>query len=251
MATLPPIWVVSLRRATERRRFVERSFAEAGLDVELIDAVDGYALTPEQRAEYSRSRTAYQYGRLLSPGAIGCALSHLAVWERLRDSGLPEVVVFEDDTRPLLGFRQVLEERGRLPDDWDVVTFHSLYDWAGPSPTGVELGGSRACRFRRTPMGTQAYMLRARAAERLLSLAPPVSLPADELLYRKRPAGLTVYGLVPAPVAQAELPSEISDRPPGAVPHALERALYGTLGLAGRARRRLHRDTWTRNSGDR
>jgi glycosyl transferase family 25 len=251
MATLPPIWVVSLRRATERRRFVEHAFAEAGLEIELIDAVDGYALTAEQRAEYSRWRTAYRYGRLLSPGAVGCALSHLAVWQRLHDAGLPEVVVFEDDTRPLPGFRQVLEERDQLPDDWDVVTFHSLYDWAGPSPTGVELAGSRACKFGRTPMGTQAYMLRGRAAERLLTLAPPVSLPADELLYRKRPARLSVYGLLPAPVAQADLPSEISDRPPGPEPDALERALYGTLVLAGRARRRLHRDTWTRTSGDR
>lgn len=248
MATLPPIRVISLRRATDRRRFVERVFADAGLEVEIVEAVDARAFTAEERSLVSAARTAYEYGKPMSPGMLACALSHLRVWQQMISDGLDEVIVFEDDTRPLASFRTVLEERASLPSDWDVVTFHSLFDWAGPTPIGIRVGGHDICTFRRTPMGTQAYLLRRGGAEKLTRLVPPVFLPADEILFRNAPAGLTVYGIDPAPVVEEAFPSELHATPVLGQPGVVDRIVFGTLSVAGRARRRLEVGTWRRRS---
>ena len=56
-----------------------------------------------------------------------------------------------------------------------------------------------------------AYLIRRDAAERLIHVGLPAHLPADELLFRHRRTGLTVYGIEPPPVAHLGTP----DGPPG------------------------------------
>ena len=73
--TLPPIFVISLARATERRATIRQELA--GFDFELIDAVDGDKLPANQYQH--RIQTEWwrvMRGRELSPGEIGCFLSH-------------------------------------------------------------------------------------------------------------------------------------------------------------------------------
>src|SRR5262249_52107032 len=83
MAPLPPIWVVSLERAPQRREHVRRVFTDAGLSYEIVDAVDGTSLTPDDRRNYSHVRAVYELGRGLTAGELGCALSHLGLLRRL------------------------------------------------------------------------------------------------------------------------------------------------------------------------
>lgn len=239
---LPPIWVVSLDRATDRRDFVERVFGEAGLPFEIVPAVDGRALSADDLRSYSSTRAMYEYGRELGRGMLACSLSHLRVLERMIDDRIPEVVVFEDDTRPVDGFSDILRARGELPSDMDVVTFHSLFEWATPHPISNDLlaGRYRVCQYERTPMGTQAYLVTRRAAQRVLDVAYPVGLPPDELLFRPRPAGLTVYGIEPAPVVHEDFPSEVrAPAPPVASHGPSARAALQAVRLAGGVRRRL------------
>lgn len=242
-SALPPIWVISLRRAPERRRFVEEVFGELGLSFEILDAVDSRQLSAAQLGAYSERRATYLYGRGLGRGMLACSLSHLGAMQRLVSSNLPEVVIFEDDTRPVEDFGDLLAVRDQLPADRDVVTFHSLFGWASPSPVGQPLIGSyRACRYARTPMGTQAYLITRTAAERVLEAGYPVALPPDELLLRPHPCGLTVYGVEPSPVTHVEFPSEIHARPePATRPSFGERLLLVPIRFVGRAKRRIDR----------
>lgn len=246
MSTRPPIWVISLGRATDRRAFVKKTFAGTDLDVEIVDAVDGAALGQEVRSVYSPWRAAYGYGRALRPGEVACALSHLSLMQRVIDLDIPEVVVFEDDVSPETGFRELLDARAQFPDDFDVVTFHSLFDWATPRPINEQVlaGRYRIARFAATPMGTQAYLVTQRAARRLVDVGYPVALPADELLFRGHPAGLQVYGIDPTPVRHHEFPSELgaptsrsADRGVGL--HTIRDGALQAAGLAGRAIRRI------------
>ena len=105
---------------------------------------------------------------------------------------IPEVIIVEDDVRPHADFAAVLDARGDVPGDWDVVTFHSLFEWAAPHPANDTIIADkyRICTYARTPMGTQAYMINQRAARRVLDVGYPICLPPDELLFRSRPAGL-------------------------------------------------------------
>ena len=243
-SALPPILVVSLERAGDRRAFVERTFRDADLPFEIVPAVDAQELSSADIARYSSRRAMYEYGRELSRGVLACSLSHLRALQRVVDERLPEVVVFEDDTRPLPAFADILKARDSFPAGWDIVTFHSLFEGASAVPLPQEplVGEFRLCRYRRTPMGTQAYLITNRAAKRVLEVADPIGLPADEILFRARPAALDVYGVDPAPVVHEDFPSEIQIAAPPVAAHGpATRAGLELVRVAGKARHRLQK----------
>lgn len=241
-ADLPPIWVISLARSAVRRRSAERSFAAAGIPMELFDAVDGRALDPAERRRYSRWRALYEIGRDLTLGDLGCSLSHIRVYERMVAEGVPEVVVVEDDVQPTPALATILEARAALPADWEVVTLHSLFASADPRPRpGPPIaGGYRVCTYGRIPFGTQCYLISLAGARRALEVAYPVRMPPDELLYRRRPAGLRVYGVEPSPVVHADFGSELRTARASDV-HGLTAVAERCVIAAGKVRARLVR----------
>jgi glycosyl transferase, family 25 len=254
MSQRPAIWVISLERSTARRAFVAESFGDLGIPFELVDGVDGSVLTPEERAAYSHTRSLLHIGRGLTQGDLGCSLAHLKLYERMVTSEVPEVVICEDDARPTPAFLEVLDAAALFPDAWDVVTFCSQFpDSAGPTPVGdLEFaGGYRICTYRGMPFGTQCYLVRLAAARRLLKVGYPVCLPPDELVFRRYPAGLRVYGVEPRPVIPADFRSELEARPGS--PRDLSvaaRFFEQPIVFAGRARSRLRllRDRLTERS---
>lgn len=242
MTDLPPVWVVSLERAVDRRAFVQQAFHDVGIPFEVFSAVDGRALSERDRAEYSSRRAFYEYGRDLERGMFGASLSHLRVLERMVREGLDELAVFEDDVRPAPELGDLLRARDELPEDCDVLTLNSLFGWAGPTRIGSAPVAGRfwVVRYARTPMGLQGYLIRRAAAERVLAVGFPVALPPDEVLFRPHPAGLGVYGVEPSPLTHEEFPSEIrAPLPPLAEHGALASVGLASVRLAGRARRRL------------
>ena len=63
--------------------------------------------------------------RDLTPGAVGCYMSHLKVWHELVRSGQPYGIVFEDDVafdRQNVA-EQVLLDLQAAPVDWDVLVY--------------------------------------------------------------------------------------------------------------------------------
>jgi glycosyl transferase family 25 len=244
MSRRPPIWVISLKRAGNRRAFIRHELDVLGVDYEIVDAVDGRALDERALCSYSEWRTVYQYGRGLGRGMVACSMSHLHAYERIVAENIAEIVILEDDVRPLAEFPVVLDSRNKLPDDWDVVTFHSLFEWATPHPINdlVIAGKYRICSYGRNPMGTQAYLINQHAARRVLEVAYPICLPPDELLFRNRPAGLTIYGIEPSPVVHEEFGSQIHRVQDPARRTSLAAApLRHVVRLAGRLERRLQR----------
>jgi GR25 family glycosyltransferase involved in LPS biosynthesis len=151
-------------------------------------------------------------------------------------------MVCEDDVRPTVDVLDVLEQRQSFPPDWDVVTFHSLFDWASPREIARVTAARTLVKYSRTPMGAQAYLITRRGACHLLDVAFPIRLPADELLFRQRPAGLTVYGIEPSPIAHVDFPSDLHRQPsPTRVPSRWATIPRAVVTVAGRVSHRLHR----------
>ena len=77
-------FVLSLARATERREFMLRQMEGVKMDCEIFEAIDGKTLAPEDYAvplndEFWRKKR----GWALTPGEIGCFLSHYALWKKI------------------------------------------------------------------------------------------------------------------------------------------------------------------------
>jgi glycosyl transferase family 25 len=210
----PPIWVISLVHAEARRRAVGSSLAEHGLEFQFFDAIDARAMSAEESSSYSRTRALFSIGRGLGWGEIGCALSHLSVYERILESGQPHAIVMEDDALATAYLEPVVRHVLQRPPDWDVITFHSLFDQAAPEPLDEDpfCGGYRVCRYLRVPFGAQCYLVTADAARTLRRVAMPLRYPADDLIFREHPAHLRVVGVEPQVVRTQPVESELVAR---------------------------------------
>lgn len=119
------IFMINLKRRPERRLRMLSCFDELGLQVEVMDAVDGSQLN-ETTLEGIRFLPGYvdpYHKRPMKLGEIGCFLSHHAIWTEVVERGYSRVLVLEDDIRFEPFFRaKVLRLLRELKDvTWDLV----------------------------------------------------------------------------------------------------------------------------------
>jgi glycosyl transferase family 25 len=224
---MPPVWIVSLQRSSERRLRIFGHLTSLGLPFEFVDAVDGRNL-PARSLDDATGLP----GRQLTAGEIGCSLSHLGICRRLLDSGLDEVIVLEDDVVLDPAFVEAMDQR-RDTCHWDLIHLHVGDPRSAPviSLWNQQRLGARHRLVRlSTPMdGTFGYLLRRSGAEKLLRGGFPVRVPADLLTGGAVDIGLRICGIAPALVrhlsgestmpeayaaraAQARAPSNRADR---------------------------------------
>lgn len=118
----PVVKVISLARSLDRRQaFAQRN---AHLDFSFVDAVDGRTIMHE----VDNAPDLFEAGLDYTPGAFGCALSHLALWQEAAENGYP-VTVVEDDVVLRHDFQaQSAALLAQLPDDWDMVVWAWNFD---------------------------------------------------------------------------------------------------------------------------
>lgn len=107
-----PIFVISLAAAQERRRAISAQLQALGLPFILFDAIDArQGVPPEYEALIDRAGTQRNLGRPMSSGEYGCALSHLLVYRRICEEGLPGAIVLEDDAVVGPAFKSFVDQQ--------------------------------------------------------------------------------------------------------------------------------------------
>ena len=159
------------------------------------------------------------------------------------DEGLPEVLIVEDDVAPMpaLGAAARASRPACRPTATSSRSARSGTPRRRGRSRGCELDDEhRVCTYRRMLFGAQCYLITASAARRVLDVAYPIRMPYDELLFRRRPAHLRVYGVEPRVVRLEPFASELVARSaaPGKVT-AGARLTSWPLAVAGKVHRRL------------
>lgn len=209
-------FVINLRRNADRLARFQKAYARsdmATVPLHRIEAVDGAQLsdaelrallTPDayQRLRAMRASGVRQAHQDLTPGAVGCYMSHVEVWRRLAAGGAPYVFVFEDDASvPRSALAQFEAVRAQIPPDWDLLLLG--YDGDG-TPVGPH--ARKVSDFRRT----HAYVVSANGARKLLRSMLPMSQQVDwELSNHILSKQLRVYGAVPEVVPAEWLGTDI------------------------------------------
>mmetsp|Transcript_4758 Transcript_4758/g.7217 ORF Transcript_4758/g.7217 Transcript_4758/m.7217 type:complete len:363 (-) Transcript_4758:1028-2116(-) len=217
-ATFPKVKVINVPRHSSRRLHMKNELASHNIAFEWLDAVDGLALT---RGELISNCTAM--GRyFMTPGMIGCFLSHKKCWEYCVRSGNP-LLVFEDDVVLEKNFCEVVTvamdklEKMRISNDnrdhrdkeWDVLLLGALgcvhpdkkkygLNWI-PSlvggkwrktryVSGLDMDGIGNCKkpcihVPMCPYGGHAYILSPTGAEKLLQHCPRASYHVDVIAW--------------------------------------------------------------------
>jgi GR25 family glycosyltransferase involved in LPS biosynthesis len=105
-----PIAVINLAHRTDRWQAVSTRMAAIGLNKLIkVPAVEGAKLALDQIAPLlgqptSLIENAPRSHYTMTRPAVGCFLSHLAVWQWMIKNKLPRVLVFEDDATPAANF---------------------------------------------------------------------------------------------------------------------------------------------------
>jgi GR25 family glycosyltransferase involved in LPS biosynthesis len=175
---LLPVKVINLVRSEDRRNaFIE---INQGLDYEFIPAIDGLSVDKQTLIDQKLFESRLQY----TPGAIGCALSHLHLWEWAIAEN-QAITIAEDDAI----FREDFSEKAdlvisQLPADWDFI----LWGWNFDALLTVDFLPNVS----RTFMGFDQYELR-KSIDYFKKLTTP-SIP----LRLNQSFGIPAYSISPA-----------------------------------------------------
>lgn len=113
--------IISLKRATERREHIVRQMQEQKIPFEFFDAVDGRTLTEEQKSKADLKLAEKLLGHTLVPGEIGCALSHIGIYEKMVQENIPSCIILEDDMIFDPQFKNIIQKIETLKNDWELI----------------------------------------------------------------------------------------------------------------------------------
>lgn len=207
MTAIPPVLVISLTRSAERREHMARQLGDLGLLWEFVDGVDGSALAREElrsAAGAAALEVRPALGRRLTPGEIGCALSHQRCYRRILEKELRMAFVLEDDVDVPPAFVEVAEAILRFPPGWELVLFahHSARNGTSKGAETTWRGAAvhprhRVARVAEFAMGAMAYLLTSEGARKLLDHGTPVRMPADWVTGYAPSAGVRSCAVTP------------------------------------------------------
>lgn len=145
VASLPAAYVINLDRSLDRLSHFRAINRGAG-QVTRFRGVDGRTLDRNALVASGRISEDLDWG----PGTIGCAMSHVGLWELAARQGC-SITIFEDDVVLSHNFYgRAAEVMGSLPEDWDIILWgcrlHTSFAWIDLGDIRVKLhpyGGAR------------------------------------------------------------------------------------------------------------
>ncbi len=202
------IFVINMRRSADRRERMAAMLESLGLEYEFFAATDGRNLTPEQEQQCDLQDEVVLPVRMgrkiivqtkLTPPEVGCAFSHLRLYQHILDCGLDRAVILEDDALLHPDAVVALHSLDCITEPWDVVHFSSHVGIKNlPLSHKYRFGPNNEFYFQRLGMHHPAidsihnqrrvivlaafYVVTSNACERLLKLGYPVRIPSDYLL---------------------------------------------------------------------
>lgn len=187
------IFVLNLARATQRRALMESRLAELGLEGEILPAIEGAHIPPAELPAGTEPG--------LSPGEIGCYLSHVRFWQTVVERKLPHAMILEDDVILDPQLMEVADEIAALDLPCEAVRLSSIQPVRG-LPVAALSGGRRLILPNKNPSGTQGYLVSLAGARRLLASLSIPKMPIDNALDAYWKQGLAIPVVFPCVVRE-------------------------------------------------
>jgi glycosyl transferase family 25 len=193
------VFVVSMPTALERRVHMQQELGQHGIAFTFFDALNG-----QQAEQALRDYGLRAEAGALSPGELGCALSHITLWLRLLASPAQVMTVLEDDV--FLGRdAQIFLCRSDwlpTPPAQHLVKIEKYQEAVLLGPAGAQIKGRSLHPLRSDHWGTVAYVLGRTAAQELLDALAraPLNQAIDHFMFEhfRELAPQSVWQLNPA-----------------------------------------------------
>jgi glycosyl transferase family 25 len=195
------ILVINLAEQADRRASAAGALEACGLRHRFVTAFDGRC-GPAPPA-YARAERLRLVGKDLTPGEIGCYLSHLRVMELMLDEELDWAVIAEDDLVAAPDLGGVVAALGAIHDRLQIVKLECSENRPRRFRTIAPLTSSRALvRMSNVTHGAAGYFITRPAAERFLRYSRRFFRPVDVALARSWETGVDVLAVHPWPIVQ-------------------------------------------------
>jgi len=178
---LTKVYVISLKRAPERRSSITKQLESLGLDFEMIDAVD-YQELKDTDFERLCDAQAVAQQPFLTKGMRACALSHVKALNKMIADGAPAALILEDDAILPADIKELLLTLGSELRKNEVIALsyhsHRNEEICLSTQNSIELGNERKLMF---PIdvtymaSTMAYMVSLPVAQKMVSVMMPIS----------------------------------------------------------------------------
>ncbi|MEM7083929.1 MAG: glycosyltransferase family 25 protein [Pseudomonadota bacterium] len=194
---MPPILVISLAHAVERRAAVSRQLGAQNLPFSFMDAIDKRSLSDEERGRVEEKEYVLNTGRLATDGEIACFASHRKAWRQCVDSGAP-LVIMEDDFTLSANFSAAIDAANACIEACGFIRFQS--ETRARKKPLREIQQHTLWRYTKAPHSLAGYMLSPASAAALLHNSRRFFGPADVYtkmfwLHRQVMYGVTPYSV--------------------------------------------------------
>ncbi len=208
-------FVINLKSAVERRKYISNLCEKYGADYEIVEAVVGKELSEKfLNAICDPQVVSKIFGKPLKKGEIGCALSHRACLERMLALGLDEAVIIEDDASFDERLFEFLRLKERFPPELELLLlghYRQVYLDDGfrvESPFSLRYDfdfgeGHHLKRLVGGGLGSHGYYVRKAGAKKLLDATRRLLKPYDH--YTSSDEVSNVYALYPVLIETDEM----------------------------------------------
>lgn len=211
-------YLINLDGSNDRLASATAQLQQHGIAFERIAAVDGRKFASQQLQEaYQQSKAIAYMGRDLSPGEVGCYLSHIKAVRAFVASTADVGVVLEDDFCLQDNYIPALETAV------ECLQSHARTDWQVINISNAKLKiASRLCALPRSasgknalyhahyfPMLATAIVWSRAGAEAFLKAAEPIFCPYDNFLRYWQTRENKGYSIFPPLVCSSEVASDI------------------------------------------
>ncbi|WP_439828564.1 glycosyltransferase family 25 protein [Aeromonas enteropelogenes] len=211
------IYIISLEKNKERQHIIAKRMMQLGLDFEFFFGVDGSSLTQAELAQVDQKYCHEHFNHEMNPSEVGCAMSHIRIYENMVSDNISHALILEDDAYLLSCVPDILSSIMKRP------RFDMLYLFHGKAkrwPLSHKLPHDyRLVRYRsptkkskRCIIGAVAYIISINGAKKLLNHAYPIRMPADYLTGLIQKNDLIAYGVEPNCVDTGHLDTTIPGR---------------------------------------
>lgn len=193
-------YLVNLDKTPDRLAFIEEQFdyllagvPEGSMELVRVSAVDAAELDEQTIAKYYEkdhySFNARFFPNVLSAsgmtrGEIACFLSHRKCWQKIVEAREDYAVVLEDDIIFSDTAGQFFSETAWIPEDADIIKLEVL---TRKIITGIEpvtqFQGKEILRLYSSSLGTAAYVISRKTAEKLLQMTERFFIPVDHFMF--------------------------------------------------------------------
>lgn len=198
------VFVISLKRSPERRKYIKKQLDDLGVEFEFFDAVDGRVEPPHplfDNYDYAK-RLWLTSGRMPSKGELGCYGSHYLLWQKCVQINEP-ILVIEDDSKIKASIHKWYDKIAEKVREYGFLRLESETNKC--TLFEKESNTEYAIHFMSNNFGgTRSYAISPFAAQKLLNGSKRWCMPVDNYIGSLYLHGMPSYLFMPFVVENPE-----------------------------------------------